>query len=530
MSLYQVFREVALKYPNNIAFISNGNKISYKALLKKIDEASSSFSMLGVRKKDYISISLFNRLEAIIVIYALNKLGAVANILNPLYSEEELKYTLELTKSKIIILSDITYKKVLNIKDNTNLETIIKVDEPNNISKINKIKQLLFNDIKELNDNLSISFNKFIGISRQNKEDIKDTVYEEAVIVYSGSSSGKLKGTILTNKNINSFVLNINISNDNDIILNMLSIFTGFGIGFTHYAFKNALELVYSDNKKINDSIIKYKPNILLLSPNLLNNILISKKLKSKDLSYINKFICMGDILSEDIIKKVNNYLYEHNSNVLIDNMYGLNESTSGITITKSENNKLGSIGLPINNTIVKILDNKTNKFLGTNKIGEICVSGPTIMKEYLNEKELTNNKLVSHDGVLYLHTGDLGYIDKDGYIYYESRINEVIVSNGYKIYKRHIEDIIMAHPYVEKCVIIGLPHPYKKEVVKAYIVLKKGLVLNSEIKKSIKSYCEKNISSYALPYAYGYRKEIPENIRGKVSYKELINDKDEEI
>ena len=151
-------------------------------------------------------------------------------------------------------------------------------------------------------------------------------------------------------------------------------------------------------------------------------------------------------------------------------------------------------------------------------------------MKEYLNEKELTNNKLVSHDGVLYLHTGDLGYIDKDGYIYYESRINEVIVSNGYKIYKRHIEDIIMAHPYVEKCVIIGLPHPYKKEVVKAYIVLKKGLVLNSEIKKSIKSYCEKNISSYALPYAYGYRKEIPENIRGKVSYKELINDKDEEI
>lgn len=529
ISLYEVFKEVALSNQNIIAYTQNGNRITYKALLKKVDEVSSSFSVLGVKKKDYVSVSLFNSLELITVIYALNKIGAICNLINPLYSEEEFKYSLEITKSKIIVLSSTSYKKVLRIKDSTSLDTIIKIEETDSISKLNKIKQILFNDIKDLNDNLSISFNKFLGLSKQNNEEniIKNDI---AVVLYSGSSSGKLRGILLSNKNINSFVKNINITNNNDVVINTMPIFSGFGIGLMHYIFSNALEGVYSDNKKEDETIIKYKPNLILLSPNILNNLLNSKKIKSKDLSFINKIICMGDILSKDEAKKVNNFLYEHNSNALIDNMYGLNESTSGVTLTNSENDNLGSIGFPIDNTIIKIFDSKTNKFLGPNIVGEICISGPTVMVGYLNDTELTNKKLVKYEDNIYLHTEDEGYIDEDGRVYFESKMNEVIVSNGYKIYKRHIEEIIMSHPYVEKCVVIGLPHPYKKEVVKAYIVLKKGLVLNSDIKRSIRSFCEKSISSYALPYAYGYRKEIPQNISGKVSYEELINDKDEEI
>lgn len=530
MSLYEVFKEVALNNPNIVAYTQDGNRITYDSLLKKIDEVSSSFSVLGVKKKDYVSVSLFNSLEIILVIYALNKLGAICNLINPLYSEEEFKYSLKQTKSKIIVLSSTSYEKIIRIKDNTNLDTIIKIEESNSISKLNKIKQILFNDITEQNDNLSISFNKFLGLSKQNKEEINIVKNDPAIVLYSGSSSEKLRGILLSNKNINSFVGNINITNNNDVVLNTMPIFGGFGIGFMHYIFANAIEGIYSDNKKEDETIIKYRPSIILLSPNILNNLLNSKKIKTKDLSFINKVICMGDFLSKDETKKANNFLYEHNSNALIDNMYGLNESTSGVTLTNSENDNLGSIGFPIENTKIKIFDNKTNKFLGPNKVGEICISGPTVMIGYLNDSELTNKKLVKHKEEIYLHTEDEGYIDEDGRLYFESKMNEVIVSNGYKIYKRHIEEIIMSHPYVEKCVIIGLPHPYKKEVVKAYIVLKKGLVLNSEIKTSIKTYCEKSIASYALPYAYGYRKEIPQNIRGKVSYEELINDKDEEI
>jgi long-chain acyl-CoA synthetase len=151
-------------------------------------------------------------------------------------------------------------------------------------------------------------------------------------------------------------------------------------------------------------------------------------------------------------------------------------------------------------------------------------------MKEYIHEKEETENILKKgKDGMYWLHSGDLGYMDSDGYIFFKSRLKRMIVSSGYNIYPGQIEQIILEHPYVEQCVVVGVPHPYKKEVVKAYIVLKKGLVLNSEIKRSIKDHCEKHIAKYALPYAYGYRKELPKTLIGKVAYKELINDKDEE-
>ena len=193
------------------------------------------------------------------------------------------------------------------------------------------------------------------------------------------------------------------------------------------------------------------------------------------------------------------------------------------------EETRLGSIGIPTPNTIIKIVDPNTGKDLPYNEVGEICISGPTVMKEYIYDEEETKNILKKDkEGRIWLHSGDLGYMDEDGFIYFTTRLKRMIVSSGYNIYPGQIEQIILEHPYVEKCAVVGVPHPYKKEVVKAYIVLKKGLVLNSEIKKSIKSHCEKNIATYALPYAYGYRKELPTTKIGKVAYRELINDKDE--
>ena len=142
-----------------------------------------------------------------------------------------------------------------------------------------------------------------------------------------------------------------------------------------------------------------------------------------------------------------------------------------------------------------------------------------------LNE---TDKVLKKHNGALWLRSGDLGYINEKGLLYFKTSIKRIIVSDGNIIYPSDIENIILSHKYVKSCSIVGVPHPYKKEVIKAYIVLKDGLVLNSEIKKSIKEYCENNIPAYSLPYAYGYRKEIPKDINDKVAYQELINIKEE--
>jgi long-chain acyl-CoA synthetase len=135
---------------------------------------------------------------------------------------------------------------------------------------------------------------------------------------------------------------------------------------------------------------------------------------------------------------------------------------------------------------------------------------------------------LKKYKGKMWFRTGDLGYKDEEDNLFFKSSSKRVIISDGNKIYPNELEDIILKHPYIAACSIVGVPHPYKKEVIKLYIVLKDNYVLNSEIKKSIKKYCEENIPQYALPYAYGYRKELPKTLSGKIAYNELINTKEE--
>lgn len=312
-----------------------------------------------------------------------------------------------------------------------------------------------------------------------------------------------------------------------------MPIFHGFGLGCTFHATLVsggvAIILPSVNPKKFDETLLKYKPNILACVPSVLEGLTKSKKLKETDLSFIKCIICGGDSLSGELQEKIDKFLSDHGSETHVRTAYGMTECTAGVTMMPKEEVRKDSIGIPCPDTIIRIFD-ANNKECLSGEIGEICIYGPTVMKEYLNDKEETDNVLKTHkDGKVWLHSGDLGYMDSDGFVYFKSRAKRMIVSSGYNIYPGQIEQIILKHPYVEACSVVGVPHPYKKEVVKAYIVLKEGLVLNSEIKKSIKEYCEKNIATYALPYAYGYRHELPKTKLGKISYKELMNGEDED-
>ena len=240
---------------------------------------------------------------------------------------------------------------------------------------------------------------------------------------------------------------------------------------------------------------------------------------------FIKGIICGKDNLSDDLYKKSIKFLTSHNSSAFIKTVYGMMECTSNITIMDNEYSE-HLIGKPIKNVNIKIVNIDTNKECKPNEVGRICINGLSVMKGYLNSKDESLKKIKNE---IWLYTDDLGYIDEKGNLYFKSSMKRIIISNGNEIYPNELESIINSHPYVKMCSIIGVPHPYKKEVVKAYIVLKDGLILNSEIKKSIREYCEKNISKYALPYAYAYRHELPKNTLGKVSYQKLACDNNEE-
>ena len=540
-SMYDLVRRSALKHPANIAYTYFGNKVTYKSFLIKIDTASRAFISIGVKKGDVVSIIMPNTPEAIICFYALNRIGAVCNMIHPLSSEEEFKYDINLTNSKYVIVCDLAYKKLSNIRNDINVFKIIYLPISESMDTITKIGYMITkgrNNIK-INDEDVIMYSKFLSNGKSYKEVIKDNGIgsDTAVILHSGGTTGKPKGIVLTNMNFNSLVLSeleINKCLGSGVsILAIMPIFHGFGLGCTFHATMSsggtAIILPSVNPKKFDETLLKYKPNILACVPSVLEGLTKSKKLKEIDLSFIKCIICGGDSLSGELQEKIDKFLSDHGSETHVRTAYGMTECTAGVTMMPKEEVRKESIGIPCPDTIIRIFDTNNKECL-SGEIGEICICGPTVMKEYLNDKEETDNALKTHkDGKVWLHSGDLGYMDSDGFVYFKSRAKRMIVSSGYNIYPGQIEQIILKHPYVEACSVVGVPHPYKKEVVKAYIVLKDGLVLNSEIKKSIKEYCEKNIATYALPYAYGYRHELPKTKLGKISYKELMNGDDED-
>lgn len=542
VSMYELVKRCADKYPGNIAYTYFGNKVTYKSYIKNIDETAKAFVRLGVVKGDVVSIIMPNTPEAITCFYALNKLGAVCNMIHPLSSEEEIKYDINLTESTYVIVADIAYGKLKNVKDDLKLKKIVYLPICESMDTMMKIGYRLTTGRKSVRPSGSdtIPYYRFLARSKYEKEEVKDTGKGDdvAVILHSGGTTGKPKGIVLTNKNFNALVLSeleINKCLGNGIsILAIMPIFHGFGLGCTFHACMvsggTAIILPSVNPKKFDETLLKYKPNILACVPSVLEGLTLSKKLVDEDLSFIKCIICGGDSLTGTLNEKIDEFLYDHGSETHVRTAFGMTECAAGVTMMPLETTRKESIGVPCPDCLIKICEPGTDKQCKNGEVGEICISGPTLMKEYINEPEETKNTLKKHkDGLTWLHSGDLGYMDDDGFVYFKSRLKRMIVSSGYNIYPGQIEQIICEHPYVQACSVVGVPHPYKKEVAKAYIVLKEGIELNSEVKKSIKEHCEKNIAKYALPYAYGYRKELPKTKLGKVAYRELINSKDED-
>ena len=541
-SMYSLVKKCALKYPQNVAYSYFGNSVTYKTYLKKIDEAACAFARMGVVKGTNITVIMPNTPEGITCFYALNKIGAIVNIMHPLASEEELKYGINLTNAEYLFVADLAFEKIKQIREDINVKKIIYVSVAESMDPVTKFGYMITSGrkIKRPYGDGVVSYSRFISKARYFKGEVIDSGKgnDSAVILHSGGTTGKPKGIVLTNMNFNALVLSeleINkVLGDGISILAIMPIFHGFGLGCTFHACMvsggTAIILPSVNPKKFDSTVLKYKPNILACVPSILEGLTLSKKLKDEDLSFIKCIICGGDSLTGKLQEKIDEFLYDHGSDTKVRTAFGMTECAAGVTMMPLEDTREDSIGIPCPDSYIKICKPGTHTECEVDEIGEICINGPTVMKEYVNEPKETANMLQLHeDNKIWLHSGDLGCMDKDGFVYFKSRLKRMIVSSGYNIYPGQIEQIIMEHPYVQACAVVGVPHPYKKEVAKAYIVLKEGIELSGEVKKSIKEHCEKNIAAYALPYAYGYRKELPKTLVGKVAYRELINFKGEE-
>ena len=542
-SMIEIIMKTALKYPNSFALEYFNNKITYKTMLDNIISCAKSLKTLGIKEGDVVSICMPNTPEAIYMFYAVNMVGAVSNMIHPLSSEKEIEMFLNKSKSKVILTIDINYRKVINIINNTSVTKVIVSSAGDSLKGMKKLVYSIFTTdvtkaikkirqvfLRAFKNREVMSFKRFLQKGSNYYEDYtvsrKDN--DLAVILYSGGTSGSPKGIMLSNLSFNALAYQAAVMCDpakaGDSLLSIMPIFHGFGLGVCiHTPLYIGMKCILIPKFKASElgNMIKTtKPTFLVGVPTLFEALNNNKGLKEGDFSSINCIVSGGDIMDEENYNRYNEFFKKYGSNAKIRIGYGLTESCAATCLTPTDMHRKGSIGIPLPDTIYKIVDPETLKEKDVMEDGEICINGPTVMLGYLNEEEETENTLKKHkDGKVWLHTGDIGCMDKDGFVYFKSRLKRIIISSGYNIYPSYLENVINKHEYVANSTVIGVPDKYRGQIAKAYVVLKKEVKLNEEVEKEIKDYCAKYIAKYAMPKVFEFRRELPKTLVGKIAY-----------
>ncbi len=537
VSMFGMLQIKAENHPDALAYEYFGTKCTYGQFVKQIEKVSSAYFDLGVRDGDIVTVLMPNTPESVISIYALNRLGAVANIVHPLSAQEEIKRYLNSANSRFLLTIDLCCRKINGIIDDTNLEKVIVASAGESMPILMKTAYSLKNKNKnsyDKSDKRYISWQSFLKrsmskISSFNQE--RNSNEDVAIILHSGGTTGTPKDIMLSNKSFNALgiqaVMTLRDVSVGDKILGVLPIFHGFGLGVCFhvcFCFGACSVIIPSfDSKKFGSILKKYKPTMLFGVPTLYEAMVNAEGVEKLDFSFLKYAVSGGDSLPKPLEDKVNAFLSSHNSSVRICEGYGMTEGLAALSLSVNDAYKSGTIGKPLVGNEMCVVVPGTTDVLPCGEEGELCVSGPTIMLGYRDNEEETALALRKHeDGKVWLHTGDMAVIDNDGFVHYKLRIKRMIISSGYNVYPTQIEKIIEELPEVDKCAVVSMPHPYKKEVPKAFIILAKGVEGNTFTLDKIRQHCKKNLSHHSVPYKYQFVKELPKTPYGKVDILKL--------
>ena len=530
-SMYDAIYESARKWPNRTAIEYYRMEVSYKEMIKKIDKVAAALKHLGVEKGDAVTICMPNTPEAVYMFYAVNEVGAIANMIHPLSSEKEIEDYVNQAHSKVMLVIDITYPKVEAIIKDTDIEHLIVVSPARSmdflVRAIFKLTKGRKNHIKKSQkvitwDRFLSGASRFIGNphTRVNSDD-------PAVILYSGGTTGKPKGVLLTNLNFNAQALGAKylvpeLLKPRYSMLCFLPNFHAFGLGVCmHIPLYCGMRMVLIPQfnaKKLRSYLRDYKINIFVGVPAAVEY-LMKIKFRPNELKDIKGVVSGGDIVSQSTKNEINDFLAAHGSRGMLHNGYGLTEAAGGMifsppSIAKEPN----TIGFPLPDSEVLIVDPKTDKPVPTGEDGEILVRGLTIMKEYLNNPKETAASFVTIKGKKYLRTGDIGYVDKKGAVFFRARLKRMIITNGYNVYPSTIEETTLRSKLVAKCACIGVYDKIRGQKIKVFIVPQAG-AHERAIKKDLAHIYKKYLAKYETPREFAFIDDLPKTKLNKVDY-----------
>ena len=513
------------------------NRISYNEFFENIDVCARALRSYGVKEGDIVTICMPNMPEAIYAFYATNKIGAIADMVHPLSSPEQIKFYLKESKSRFLFLVDFDYDNFKEVIPETLVYKTILVSPKESMPLALSLGYTITRSITmkrpSFTDRDYMGWKDFMLRGRSynknfNANQDKDSC---AVILHSGGTTGTPKGIMISNYSFNAMAqqsaVNVIDVRPKDKIVTVLPNFHGFGLGICiHTPLCLKVETILMpeyDAGRFYKIWKNDRPHVILGVPTLWEGMMSNHRFDNLDMSQLKYMVSGGDYLSVQAEQKINDFLHTHGANVNILKGYGMTESVAATAYTFPGTNEPGSIGIPMVGNTYKIVNPETNEELPLGEEGEICVNGPTLMMGYLNNEEETKNVLKKHkDGLTYLHTGDLGYIAANGIVYYTQRLKRMIVVSGFNVYPAMIERVLNSHEAVKQCCVIGIPHQYKMHVPKAYLVLNPGYKESAKLRKELKELCKKELSIYSVPKEFEVRKVLPKTLYNKVDYKAL--------
>jgi len=513
-----------------------GRSISYTELAQNVDLVARAFHALGVRKGDRVMICLPNVPQAIYCLYGLNRIGAVAAMVHPLSAFGELVYYLDEASCDYALTITQFWGKFAEVLAKRPVRKMILTSVADELGCLKALGYKLTQERKFVKAPVRediVMWKDFLGGAFGVTDGYVDAKNprEEAVVLFSGGTTGVTKGIMLSDLNFNALALQTATMAHEEVrhsrMLAAMPVFHGFGLGVcihTMLVTGGTSILVPRFNvKSYANLIIKNRPNFIAGVPTLFEAIVRNKYLDKADLSCLKGIFSGGDGLPVELKKRFDKFLSEHNCTVRIREGYGTTECVTASCLTPWNKEKEGSIGIPYPDTYYKICAVGTTEEVPYWQEGEICLCGPSVMLGYINHPEENANTLRVHDdGRTWLHTGDLGLMDEDGFIYFRQRIKRMIITSGYNVYPSQIENVLLGHEAVRMSCVIGVDDPYKIQKVKAFVVLNDGYKNTPELIESIMEHCRNNVAKYAMPYEIEVKDDLPKTLVGKVAYTKL--------
>ena len=533
-------RDSAVKHPDHTATIFGaavGSRLmdasmTYRELDDTVNRFAASLQRMGVQKGDRVTIMLPNCPQFIITAYATWRIGGIVVCCNPLYVDREIKHLVNDSGTETFVVMSSFYERLKGIRANTGLKRVIVTNIKEYFPGLLKFLFSLTKEKKEghkvdiSGDADTFWFQDLLQGPDKRPEAVEIDPQEVATLIYTGGTTGVPKGTQLTHFNLVSNATALNImaksKQTEDVMIAVMPYFHAYGLTVgMNTCIANALTTVLIPNPRdmihVLKSIETHRATFYPGVPTMFVGFNNFPDQEKYDLSSLRFAVSAAAPLAPEVQQR-----FEEITGGKMVEAYGLTETGPAATMDPLDHPKDHSVGIPLPDTDVKIVDADTGEEeLSTGEIGEIIIKGPQVMKGYYKMPTETANALRAGPDRQggWFYSSDIGFIDEDGYVHIVDRKKDMIIVSGYNVYPADVEAVLFEHPKVKEAAVIGIPDERRGELVKAFIVLKEGQTATEE---EINTFCRENLAAYKVPRVIEFRDDLPKSMVGKVLRREL--------